>query len=683
MRKTITRFSAVLAFALLYSSAFSQVFFTENFEGTMNAATDLPPNWTETGLSTDGIWSTDNATNASSPYLTYPTPATGTIFAFTNDDECNCNKSNDRMFLPVQNFGSYTGVNLQFSLYLNGGYGEEGFVLVSNNAGASFDTVYTGVGNATAWQNNVSVNLSPYAGDTAVLICFAYNDGGNWAYSMGVDNVELSQLASAEDLESIAAAGEYTLIPLPMATSMPLSAVVTNNGVTNATDVVVTSNVWSSSNGFSTPIQTTTSGNTIVNVNDTVTINTGTFTPSAIETYIFQHIVSSLALIDGQPANDTVEYMFQMTALDYARDDSVPTIGLGITGTGNTGILGVNYNFPVAAALSNVLVGLNGVLQGDSIAIQVFNTNGAGMPTTMVARQIHLCANDGPTLETISFPSGLNLPAGNYFFGVEEFTSVSNNGLMGTNSIFTPNTGWGSINAGPFDAIENLGFAVTFIVRPHLAPPCSNSSSTVNASICDGDVYQIGTSSYTTAGTYVDTLTVPGGCDSVVTTILAVNSLPAVSFSGLSSNYCDTSAVATLTGTPSGGTFMGAGVTGSTFNPGTAGAGIHSISYTYTDPMGCTNADTMSTEVTICVGIENGLFGYVQVSPNPNHGQFTMNGLEAGMEIRMFDMQGKVVLETVANSNVERINLQDQPAGIYFLQVTFEGKVAQMKMVIE
>lgn len=62
---------------------------------------------------------------------------------------------------------------------------------------------------------------------------------------------------------------------------------------------------------------------------------------------------------------------------------------------------------------------------------------------------------------------------------------------------------------------------------------------------------------------------------------------PVVSFTGLSSSYCATNSSVTLTGTPSGGSFSGPGVTGSSFNPSNAGAGSHTITYEYDNGQGC------------------------------------------------------------------------------------------------
>ena len=83
-----------------------------------------------------------------------------------------------------------------------------------------------------------------------------------------------------------------------------------------------------------------------------------------------------------------------------------------------------------------------------------------------------------------------------------------------------------------------------------------------------------------------------------VSVTVTVNSLPTVSFSGLLSSYCLIAPAVTLTGSPAGGTFSGPGISGNTFTPGTAGAGTHNITYTYTDAFGCTNTSTQSVTVT-------------------------------------------------------------------------------------
>ena len=74
-------------------------------------------------------------------------------------------------------------------------------------------------------------------------------------------------------------------------------------------------------------------------------------------------------------------------------------------------------------------------------------------------------------------------------------------------------------------------------------------------------------------------VTATNGCGASAASTLAVTVSPPPTFTGLAANYCVSSPPATLTGSPSGGTFSGPGISGSTFSPAIAGAGTHTIEY--------------------------------------------------------------------------------------------------------
>ncbi len=76
-----------------------------------------------------------------------------------------------------------------------------------------------------------------------------------------------------------------------------------------------------------------------------------------------------------------------------------------------------------------------------------------------------------------------------------------------------------------------------------------------------------------------------------------VQAYPVVTLGGLSATYCLDANPAILSGTPSGGTFSGAVVSGNTFNPAISGVGTHQVVYTYSTPIGCTSADTATVQV--------------------------------------------------------------------------------------
>jgi hypothetical protein len=85
----------------------------------------------------------------------------------------------------------------------------------------------------------------------------------------------------------------------------------------------------------------------------------------------------------------------------------------------------------------------------------------------------------------------------------------------------------------------------------------------------------------------------------------------------------------TLTATPSGGTFSGPGVSGTTFSPSTAGVGHHQIIYTATVGSNCEKKDTMFIDVyglpslaptigDVCAGATTASLSYNSVSNSPN-----------------------------------------------------------------
>jgi hypothetical protein len=85
-----------------------------------------------------------------------------------------------------------------------------------------------------------------------------------------------------------------------------------------------------------------------------------------------------------------------------------------------------------------------------------------------------------------------------------------------------------------------------------------------------------------------------------------VNTLPTVSFIGLSGPYCLDAAAVILTSNQTSGTFSGPGVTNNgdgtgSFLASAAGAGTHSITYSYTDGNSCTATTTQSVTVNAIV----------------------------------------------------------------------------------
>ena len=94
--------------------------------------------------------------------------------------------------------------------------------------------------------------------------------------------------------------------------------------------------------------------------------------------------------------------------------------------------------------------------------------------------------------------------------------------------------------------------------------------------------------------TYTDPVTT---CTNQKTIQTTIHAKPVVSFSGLNSQYDLSDPASVLIGNPSGGAFSGPGISGITFTPSSAGVGMHTITYTYSDAY-CTNFTTSVTTVT-------------------------------------------------------------------------------------
>ena len=91
-----------------------------------------------------------------------------------------------------------------------------------------------------------------------------------------------------------------------------------------------------------------------------------------------------------------------------------------------------------------------------------------------------------------------------------------------------------------------------------------------------------------------------GNCLTRDTMNFTVNALPIVN-AGSDQSFCLSDNSLNFTGNPSGGTWSGTGITNSasgTFDPSIAGTGVHTIIYTYSDPLtSCLNRDTLLSTV--------------------------------------------------------------------------------------
>jgi hypothetical protein len=163
-----------------------------------------------------------------------------------------------------------------------------------------------------------------------------------------------------------------------------------------------------------------------------------------------------------------------------------------------------------------------------------------------------------------------------------------------------------------------------------------------------------------------------------------------VGFTGLNSSYILSDAPSTLVGSPSGGVFIGPGVTGNTFDPASAGIGSHSITYAYVDACGSVNVQSFCTEVTVTSGVggSNMTTGGFLVYPNPNRGQFTVElDLMGLVSLQVFDARGALVHNEVfrnqSGKSTRVLDLSNLAKGSYTLTVTNDGQNITQQVVIQ
>ena len=443
------------------------VFGPEDYEGTMDATTNLPTDWQETGLSTDGIWAVGDETAASSQYWTVPAHPGGGVFAFSNDDACNCDKAEDRMILPEQDFSALSGFLTLFAdIYHGGEYGNIGSVEVSTDQGATWTELGV-VDNLTTWQIGISFDLSAYIGQI-VWIAFRQNDGGAWASGFCVDNVSIENAtAPAPDASVTAVTGEYTIMPLTQVnSSIGTGALVTNSGNADITNATVTSTVY---DGGMNVVHTETSAPVaLIAPAGSETVALTGYTPMLVDAYMVEYVVS-IDEADVSSSNDSTMYSFVVSDSTYARDNGVAEGALGI-GSADGGQLGQSFTVTALDTMTSVSMQIsnaNGDMTGLPISATIYDTDPVtGAPVNVLATTETVLVDATPDqLYTCVITNGLELAPGTYAVVANE--TGTNITLATSTSIFTAGATWVIFDTNPWANSEDYGFSVAYLLRPN------------------------------------------------------------------------------------------------------------------------------------------------------------------------------------------------------------------------
>jgi PKD repeat protein len=639
------------------NAATSGIVMEEDFESGLGS-------FTTTNASGDPAWQVGTVADGSTNAFTIPNSNASDI-AWINDDDCNCNQNNVSLISPVFSLSGYVSATLSFAAYFEGntyqGETETAKVRISLNGGAYADLATITAG--TAWSNQ-TVDLTPYVGNANVNISFVYSDGTGWLYGCAIDDVVIEAVSTAGiqtavntgsgDEASLGANGTvhffdptsgFVMATLENSSSFDFNCVtmeVDRQG--NApTAVSFASNVTSEfamSKTFSIAPLVSNAGSYTVTLyyEEEEVAAWEAATGNSRNSLQMIRVASSQEFEAVTPANFTT---FDILAEDAIIGDFNGDVTFTATFSGSTGSFGMG----------------------------IFNADPQAPQAVFVSDETAICVG-----ETISFTdqSTGNPNTWNWDFGDGGSASEQN-----------PTHTYTEVGIYPVTLTVTNDFGMdgyTSISAIVVSGPTSGSGS---ATICEGESYAFNGNTLTSPGAYSQTLVNAAGCDSIYTLTLDVVSLPSVSIQPLSEDtLCVDGPSITLVGIPAGGTFSGTGVSGTIFNPVTAGLGLHEIDYNYTDPNGCSGASTVEVYVKGCVGVGEFELSDVTVYPNPNAGEFVIKGLEAGKLATIYDAQGKLVWSKRVLSSQEQIEVKGLAAGVYTLRSEKGGVEGSLRIIV-
>lgn len=145
---------------------------------------------------------------------------------------------------------------------------------------------------------------------------------------------------------------------------------------------------------------------------------------------------------------------------------------------------------------------------------------------------------------------------------------------------------------------------------------------------------------------------------------------------------CNTETAFTLMGgSPAGGSYAGTAVLNDMFDPIAAGAGVHTIVYSFTDLNGCTGTAQQSITVDNCLSLDDLDLIDLSITPNPAQQFFSIQTNQEITEVMLIEMNGRVIQYFASDS--KKFDVSNIPTGMYIVRVLVDGQYMQQRLVIE
>jgi hypothetical protein len=167
----------------------------ENFEGLT-----LPTSWTRSQNVNSVGW--EFGTDINNPFFPFFNIPAHSGYAAANDNKNDDFSATlnfataDLLVTPRLDLSGYTHVNLQFDAFFEA-FADIATVEITTNGGLNW-TVLQSLTSASAWQEDLVINLDAYINSCSVQIGFRYNDAGEWGNGFAIDNVSITGTVQPE-----------------------------------------------------------------------------------------------------------------------------------------------------------------------------------------------------------------------------------------------------------------------------------------------------------------------------------------------------------------------------------------------------------------------------------------------------------------------------------------------------
>jgi hypothetical protein len=164
---------------------------------------------------------------------------------------------------------------------------------------------------------------------------------------------------------------------------------------------------------------------------------------------------------------------------------------------------------------------------------------------------------------------------------------------------------------------------------------------------------------------------------------LTVNALPTVTATALQNRICFSDSLVPLVGSPVGGSWSGAGVSGFNFIPMATAVGTYTLTYSYTNTSGCVATATTVAKVEDCPErIRLLRDDAVILYPNPNNGRFNLrmnSTLYNYLGMRVYTSHGALVriqqFSGLMYGRIIPIDLTYLPADVYMIKFYYDDGI--------